>query len=383
MSLLLLIVLGGLVVSSDVIRASEPELLEIVKRHDDMWKTIGSIQLSYTRSGSFGAINGVLPGCYCETDGNKIRVILVELGNFSTDKANRPVAVKMIRDIFYDGEKLHELKIPQDKYPLPKIRLCDYVFLRDEGYVGTITPRSFFDALIYFPIPRYFFVHTEKGGVTLLELVNKYPSRIVSSYRNESGDNIVEIAVDVGNHLDNRAELGPWKGIVRINTSKGYNIDSSWFSILTKDKPPVDLIAERSVKNYIKIGEHWIPEKIEFLLHNGEPEKISNRTSGVINDCKINDSSESRLDDFRFPTNFVVHEQLPGDQPTVTHIWGAENKPVRSFDIILEFIEYYSNECMTGELSQENKYLALRISLVVLGLIMIAVALYRLYAKER
>ena len=31
----------------------------------------------------------------------------------------------------------------------------------------------------------------------------------------------------------------------------------------------------------------------------------------------------------------------------------------------------------------ENKYLALRISLVVLGLIMIIVALYRLYAKER
>ena len=285
---------------------------------------------------------------------------MIDLGIFSTDKANRPVAVKMRRDVFYDGEKLYTLIIPQDKYPLPEIRLCDYAFLRDEGYDGTIIPGGLFDARTYSPVPRYFFVHTEEKGLTLLELVNKYPSRIVSSYRNESGDNIVEIAIEVGSHLDNRANLGPWKGIVRINTSKGYNIDSSWFSTLTKDKPPVDLIAERSVKNYTKIGEHWVPGKIEFLLHNGEPEKISNKTNAVINDCKINDPSGSRLDDFRFPTNFVVHEVFLGNQPTVTHIWGAENKPIRSFDKILEFLEYYSNECMTGELPQENKVLLIR-----------------------
>ena len=379
-SLLLLVVCVGLAAPFNEACADESELIELVRKHDGQWKKIKSIQLSYTRDGKFGGIVKPFPGCYWESDGDKSRATVIYLDHFSTDKNGNPVAEEMRRDVFCDGESRHELIIPSSEYPLDKVQLCDLV-LRDEKYQAWISFRGTFDTRFYFPIPRYFFPHTETNGLTLLELVTKYPSNVVSSSNNSSGDNIVEIAIE--SRIDNHESFGHWKTTLLINTSKGYNIEARRSSVQTKEKPPVELIEEVTVKKYAEIDGYWIPCVVEIILHNGEPEK-GNKTNFIITDCKINDTSESRLDDFRFPENLIVYGKMSDNQPENIHVWGADNKPARSFDEMTDFLEYYTNECMSGgELPQRDRHLALRITFVVFGLIMIAVALYRLYAKER
>lgn len=379
-SLLTFAVWCGLAGLFNMACANEPELLEIVKKHDEMWKKVNSIQLHYTKHYKSSVISRSFPNCYWESGGDKCRAIIAHLDSFSTDRNGNTAAVEMREDFFGDGKDLYHLVVPQNKYPLTEIRLCDYFSMKDEGCHADIIRGNASYMLLFFPLPRYFFVHTEANGVTLLEIVNKYPSRIISSSKSLSGDDIVEIAIE--SHIDTHKSFGPWKNTVFINTSKGYNIEGHRSFLQTKEKPPVEISGEMAVKEYTKIEEYWIPRNIEFILHNGEPSK-GIRTNFVLDDCKINDTSQSRLNDFCFPTNFFVNEHLVGDQPWRGHIWGPDNKPIRSFDKSTEFMEYYAHECMRGELPQENKYLVLRITLVIAGLMMIGYALYRLYTKDR
>ena len=88
------------------------------------------------------------------------------------------------------------------------------------------------------------------------------------------------------------------------------------------------------------------------MRHNGNV-AVGIITS-VVHDCRINNTSESRLDDFRFPTNFVVNELPAGKQPGKLHIWGSENQPVHTFDKIEDFMKYYTDECQYEELLQQG-----------------------------
>jgi len=225
-------------------------------------------------------------------------------------------------------------------------------------------------------------VHTEKELTTLLELVNKYPSKVFSKRKNTSGDDIVDIVID--DHIGEHGQLKPWSLNVSINTSKSYNVDRYRLSAATKIEPFVEVVEEIVVKKYLEIKPGvWIPSDWESVQHNGNPSNGS-RVNFVINDCRINETAQSRLNDFRFSTNLPVLERTQASQPEKIHIWGAENKPSRSFDDHIAFLDYYSEECPLGvNISPRSDYFALHIGLIILGLIMIAVAMYRLYAKER
>ena len=365
--------------------ADELDLLEIVKKHDDMWKGITSIQLSYTRHYKTSIVSWTFPNCYWESAGSRVRAIVGDFGNFSTDKNDKPVFTERCEDFFQDGTKRYTLKVPQNKYPLLEIQLCDYKNLQHgEEYSASIISTDDSYVHLNFPIPRYFFVHTDENvKMTLLELVSKYPSKIASFKKNAFGDDIVEIAVESltdGQHK----HFGRWTMKVLINMSKGYHIEDQRFFTTTKEKPSIEIIMEKFVKRYTLFGGHWIPSDIENVVHNGEPAKGAGAEI-VVEDCQINSTSKSRLDDFRFPTNCIVREQLSGNKPQQTHIWGSENKPARTFDDALKFLEYFADECPPGEGLQplESKYIAFRIAMVVLGVVMIIVALYRLYAKDR
>ena len=368
-----------------LLNANEPDLLEIVKKHDDTWKEMDSIQLFYTKHYKSSVISRSLPNGYWEFGNGKTRSVATILDSFSSDKNGNPIAVEMCVDFFCDGKDIYVLTVPRDKYPLTEIRLCDYADMKEEGSNATIFSGGIpggVDVRSRFLLPRYFPVHTEDTALSLLELIDKYPAKIVSSKKNTSGDDFVEISIEC--HSNTHEHLGPWSGSILVNMSKGYNIEGYRFSTTSKSKPPVKLFTECAVKKYIKIKEeHWIPSEWEVVKHNGDS-TVGIRTSFIISDYKINGTSESRLDNFCFPTNFVVGEFRAGKSGMITHIWGPENKPVRSFDAGKEYVEYYSKMCMTGKMvPQWNKHLALRISLVVLGLIMIIIALYRLYARER
>jgi len=373
----LLMIWGSLYVSSNGVRADESDLLELVKKHDDQWKEIDSIQLSYTRNYKSSIIVKFFPDCYWESDKGRVRSIIALHDSFSTNKDGKPVIVDVCEDFFYDGSDSYRLTIPRNKYPLTEVQLCDYAFSRNEGYSASIVSGSVFDVRLGFPLPRYFSVHTEKRGLTLTELVNKYPSKIISCSTSPSGDNLVEISIEC--NIDNHEHFKPWKLNISINLSKGYSIESYHRSTLTKREPLIELITEGVAKNYIEIeGKYWIPSEWETIQHNGNP-PLGIRTNIVIDNCRINNTLESRLNDFRFPVNFLVNDQSQVNQPPKLHIWGQENKPIRSFDTTLKFMEYYSSECMSGEIPPRSDYFALRIVLVILGLILIVVALYKLY----
>jgi hypothetical protein len=363
--------------------ANDQGLLEVVKKHEDMWKNRDTIQLFFTKHYKSSVISRSLPNGYWEFGDGKTRSVTTTLDSFSSDKNGNPVATEMCVDFFCDGKDTYILTVPRDKYPLTEIRLCDYVALKDEGSYATIFSGGVsggVDVRSRFLLPRYFSVHTEDTVLSLLELVDKYSAKIVSFQKNTSGDDIVEIRIEC--HADTHEHLSPWSGRVLINMSKGYDIEGYQFSTTTKESV-VELITECAIKKHVKINEkHWIPCEWEVIRHNGDS-TVGIRTSFIVSDYKINGTAESRLDNFRFPTNFVVGEYVTGKSGMIMHIWGPENKPARSFDTGKEYVEYYSKMCMTGEIQQENKHIALRISLVVLGLIMIVIALYRLYAKDR
>jgi len=378
LSLFLLTVCYGWSVSPSQVVASEPNALEIVKKHDDAWGKIKSIQFTYTWGHNFDGVDKSFPNCYWESEEGKSRDISV----FIDDN------MELCKDFFYDGENSYQLTVPQNKYPIKDMKFCDYVGsgLGSEGYSARFIPGNIKsmvdDSRFRLPPQRYFFVYGEETWMTILELVNKYPARIVSIRRNASGDDLVDIVIEC--NMDTHELLEPWTLKVSINTSKGYNIDSDRLSAVTKTKLPIELITESTVKKYVEIkGGYWIPSDWDTLIHNGNPE-VADRVNYVINDCRINGTLNSRLNDFRFPTNSPVIEATPADHPEKVHIWGENNEPVRSFADHEAFMEYRYNECLYGKfLPQKSEYLLLRISLVVLGLIMIIVALYRLYAKER
>lgn len=370
--LFLIIVWSGLGGMSVQVRAGESDVLEVVRKHGDTWKSISSIQLSFVRHYKTRTVPTTIPNHYWESDGTRVRSI-----------TGHPGDTVICRDLFYDGQKRYMLSTPLDKYGQSEVRLCDYyALLQDEGYSATIIPSSSdFYMHLSFPIPRYSFVHTDEGiKMTLSEIVEKYSSKIVSFKKNASGDNLVEIVIESLTDGGNK-DFGSWTVRVLINTDKGYHIEEYRYLTTTKAAPPVNLIAENIVKKYALFGTHWMPCEIESIQHNGDPTK-GYRTSVVIEDCKINDMSGTRLSDFRFPANLIVSEQSVGNQPGKLHIWGSEGIPIRSFDNGLDFEKYYADECRyVGSLS-ENKYLAFRILMVILGIIMTIIAIYMLHAKK-
>jgi hypothetical protein len=378
--LLFQIVVGvSLAVLFNEVFANESDPIELVQKHDEQWERIKSIQLSYTRNYVSDGVSISLD-CYWESQGERSRAIVATL-----DGNN----VAMRRDSFNDGKNLYRLTIPQDKYPLDDMKLCDYAsFLGNiEGCDATFIPagvRSIgTDIRLNFPLPKYLFVPTEGNLMTLSELINKYPSRVVSVKKNSSGDGVAEIIIESESHVSNRRLPGTWILQVYINTGKGYKIDGYRLSAVIQTAPLIEAIMERTVKKYSEIeAGYWIPSEWESIEHSGNPASDS-AMNYIISNVRINENPTPRIHDFRFPINFPVLELTPADQPEKIHIWGADNKPSRTFANHVEYIEYYADECPPGELlPQENKYLALRISLVVLGLIMIIVALYRLYAKK-
>ena len=374
---------GGAVVNFGFVFASELSVNELVRKHDEHWESINSIQMFYTKHWKSSVVSRSLPNCYWESDGKRSRAIVMSLDSFSANKNGNPIVTEMCEDVFCDNGVLYRLTVPRDKYPLKEIQLCDYVSLKEEGYHASFVPEGGTkgtDVRMYSPLPTYFLVHTEEAVKTLLELVNKYPSRIVSTQKNDLGDDIVEIAIEC--NVDGHEHFVPWKMNVFINASKGYNIDSIREWTKTKGVFAIELIAERDVKKYVEIDGNWIPYHWESVLHNGDP-SVGIHSSFVVEHCRINDTFESYLESFRFPTNFVVYELIPRNRSRIIHIWGPNNQPAHSFDETLKFMEFFSNECIMRERPQEHKHLAFRITLVIFGLIMIAIALYRLYAKDK
>ncbi|MCL2005057.1 MAG: hypothetical protein FWG73_02725 [Planctomycetaceae bacterium] len=329
--------------------ANEPDLLEIVQKHDEQWEKINSIQTRFTQHFETTLISRSLPGGYWELDGNKSRFIARQLDCVANDQNGNPIPIEIVEDYFYDGEKTRFLAVPRDQYPLKEIRFCDYADLKDQGADAGIFSDGFYVRKMYwrFLLPRYFSVHTEDDSLSLLELVRKYPSRIGNVRKNASGDEIIEIVIE--DDTDEHSHFGPWVKTVFINTSKGYSIDGYRSFTLTKGQPPVEIIAECTVKDYAKVGEeHWIPVEWSTIVHNGDP-AVGIQTSTVLDEFRVNDTLDSRLNDFRFPNNFVVREPMKDGSRERVHIWGPENEPVRSFDGKMEFNHYYLSRCVFSE----------------------------------
>ncbi|MDR0520942.1 MAG: hypothetical protein LBH00_03705 [Planctomycetaceae bacterium] len=378
---------GCLVLLPDAAHADEPDLKELVKNHDDQWKKINSVQIFFTKDYTTGVVSKSFPGCYWESEGGKSRAVVISLDSFAEDENGKPIASEMCDDIFCDGKDSYRLTVPRDKYPLKEIQFCDYFnSLKDKGYSAVFVPdgagSTGADVHLFFPLPRYFYVPAETKGMTLPELVHKYQSEIASSGKNSSGDDVIKmiVAARTGQH----EYFADWELCVFINIDKGYSIDSYRYSAAAGKNSSVKIITECAVKQYRNVkGEYWIPGDWETIQHNGDP-AFGIRTRFVINDCRINETSESRLHDFRFPVNFPVSELTPVNQPEKIHVWGADNKPACSFDDKMEFWKYYKNECQPqAERPQRNTVLAFRLTMAVLGLMFIAAALYRLYAKKR
>jgi hypothetical protein len=211
-----------------------------------------------------------------------------------------------------------------------------------------------------------------------MEVVNKYPSKIVSSKKNEFGDNLIEIAIESSD--DKHKTFYPWKINVCLNTSKGYNIDRYEIFFETKTKPSVKLMTECAVKKYQEIKDGiWVASHIEIVNHNGNLNE-GIRTNYVFKKINV-DPLEPWLNDFQFPENMVVREQSINGHKI--HIWGKANKPVHSFDRVENFLEYYTKECQMNEQIPEKNYYFFRILFIVLGLFLIVIGLYAKWRKQR
>ncbi|MGI6400804.1 MAG: hypothetical protein ACOX0A_01595 [Thermoguttaceae bacterium] len=335
--------------------AAEYTVKRVAELYEAQWDAVNAMRLDFRREIRTRTAKNDYDSCSWEMIGEKTKVIegrFTRLLSDPLDPDSLPIVASVVSKSYYDGTKTYELTEPIDAWPIEEFDLSEYEEYRRRGARATISNRNKLWRFWYScPIPRYFMIPSETELLTLTQLTEKYPSRIIKRTRSDRGDNLIQL------EIRNDAVVGTYSSIfkawalyISLNIDKNFAVAGYQLSVTPNRDPQKKVFTEYSVGNFKEFPHGiWLPTNVEYREHSGGSRSALTRIA--IRGVAINVPSPD-FDDFKFLPGMVVNEEVwdldekkVWTRPEVrVHIWGKDDAPERTFESVEEFRKFFADE---------------------------------------
>ncbi|MDR2705426.1 MAG: hypothetical protein LBC02_06580 [Planctomycetaceae bacterium] len=286
-------------------------------------------------------------------------------------------------DQFFDGKNFYFQKLSIEKVPLSLCYQGDasgYYHVQNESSFHHESPEVFCN--VFFPGKSYLF--------SLKDLIKNWT--IISSEKLDEGDGLVKICAEYPPNGSIPELRGNTVQII-INTKKSCSIQNvlCFDKNIAKDKNTkefVTTVIQLFVSEYHHEDNIFFPKKGKILFFGPVESFEKNEPFHEIDYTATNiDVNKYEMDTgFAFSPNLIVFENKSKSKSDIIriHLWGENNKPVKTFQDLNQLQKYIENTCdPSRSRSKSDHFFVYRVIMGFTGFLLILLVVYLKTRKRR